>query len=83
MYRSLEQREVICTIVLTLVTTYQNVFFILCRDLRAERGPLLADSFECFAGDTSQEYARKELCGKLSVLYNVERLLEHVKAGAH
>ena len=86
MDRTLEQREVICTVVLTLVSQ-NGVFFILllaiCCDLGAERRPLFADAFECFDGYPVQKDTGEELTRELKVLNYVERLLEHVKASAH
>ena len=86
MDRTLEQREVICTVVLTLVSQNCVIFillFAICSDLGAERRPLFTDALESFDGYPVQKDTGKELARELKVLHYVERLLEHVEASAH
>ena len=79
---SLEQWEVIRTVVLAVVRHCRFLVDLLC-DLRAERRPLLLDTVESLARYLSQEDAREELCAELLVLHYVKGLLQHVEARSH
>ena len=79
---SLEQWEVIRTVVLALVRRCRFLVDLLC-DLRAERGPLLLNTVESFARYLSQEDAGEELCAELLVLHYVKGLLQHVETRSH